>query len=128
MEIDYQTHKQDLKNVLEVMNEKQLHSLFNIMQSMFVEAMFGITPPEENDDDSSTPDDNQTFVDDENSIDEIEIDSARIEIDSPKVDSEFLQDTIAFYKFKNQTKEKFKIAFQTTFKNLISELKKDSRI
>ena len=56
-------NKVHLENVLEVMTEEQLDSMFILMQEMFVEVMMDITS-EEDEIDKPPADDDQTFDDD----------------------------------------------------------------
>jgi hypothetical protein len=45
-ELDYEGWKDDLKIVLEVMDERQLEAFSKIMQVKVVQALFGISPPD----------------------------------------------------------------------------------
>lgn len=109
MEIDYSTHKEDLQKVLEVMNEEQLESLFNLMQSMFVEAMFGISPPEENSNDEDPPADADCKFEDENPQPIVR------KIDDP-VDNDMINQIRAVNAVKKEMKQKFIQGYES-FKN-----------
>ena len=109
MEIDYSTHKEDLNKVLEVMNEEQLESLFNLMQSMFVEAMFGISPPEKNSNDEDPPADDDCKFEDENAQPVV------TKIDD-RVDNEMINQIRAVNAVKKEMKQKFIQGYES-FKN-----------
>ena len=88
--------EEHLKNVMNVMTEEQLESLFFLMQEMFMEVVMGITPEEDNSNDSDDSDDH-SFTDNNP--------QPRVEkIDSP-VDEEFIEQIRAVNSIKRKAND-----------------------